>query len=387
MKTVHPLRVWTTATTQLARTARRMAALTMMVFPGSIMAAPGDYRVDTLVSGLTQPMSVAFLPGGDLLVTEKRGALRLIRNGRLIPQPVAVIDDVFDGAQGGLTDVVLHPKFGDNQLVYLAFSGGTAKANSTRVARGRLVDDRLRDFEEIFRARPEKDTGVHFGGRLAFRQDGTLSVTVGDGAQYREKAQDLSSLLGSVIRINEDGSIPADNPFVSRDNARDAIWSYGHRNPQGLVVDSKTGKVYATEHGPRGGDELNLIEPGNNYGWPLATHGVDYTGAAITPFTEYPGTVQPLTHWTPSLAPSGLALCRRCLWPAWEGDLFAGMLMGAQVQRVRLLPTGGVEREALFEDVGERIRDVRFGPDGALYLVTDNVEGRVLRITPVGGQE
>ena len=207
-------------------------------------------------------------------------------------------------------------------------------------------------------------------------------VTVGDGAQYREKAQDLTSMLGSVIRIDANGDVPADNPFVGRDDALPAIWSYGHRNPQGLVVDAGSGAVYATEHGPRGGDELNRLAPGNNYGWPLATHGVDYTGAAISPYTEYPGTVQPLTHWTPSLAPSGLALCRGCLWPGWEGDLFAGMLKGAQVQRVRLKADGTVEREALFEELGERIRDVRFGPDGALYLVTDHVEGRVLRVSP-----
>ncbi|MFA5547458.1 MAG: PQQ-dependent sugar dehydrogenase [Porticoccaceae bacterium] len=345
-------------------------------------SAADDPRVETWVEGLRQPYSIAFLPGGDLLVTEKSGALRLVRGGRLLAEPAAVMADIHTASQGGLTDVVLHPDFAANRLVYLAYSGGNARANGTRVARGELVGDRLVNLTEIFRARPDKDTGAHFGGRLAFLPDGTLLVTVGDGAQYREKAQDLTSMLGSVIRIDENGGVPADNPFVGRDDARAEIWSYGHRNPQGLVVDAKTGAVYATEHGPRGGDELNRLEPGNNYGWPLATHGVDYTGAAITPYTEYPGTVPPLTHWTPSLAPSGLAQCRGCLWPDWEGDLFAGMLKGTQVQRVRLGADGTVAREALFEDIGERIRDVRFGPDGALYLVTDNVAGRVLRITP-----
>ena len=240
----------------------------------------------------------------------------------------------------------------------------------------------LTELVEIFRASPEKDTAVHFGARLAFLADNSLLITVGEGAQYREKAQDLNSMLGKIIRIHDDGRVPTNNPFVNDGSALAAIWSFGHRNPQGLVVDSKTGDVFITEHGPRGGDELNRILPGKNYGWPLATYGIDYTGARITPFTEYPGTVQPITHWTPSLAPSGLALCRGCLWPEWEGDLFAGMLKGKQLQRVHLSADGTVQREGLFATLGERIRDVRFGADGALYLVTDNSRGRVLRITP-----
>ncbi|KJS07222.1 MAG: glucose dehydrogenase [Gammaproteobacteria bacterium BRH_c0] len=353
-----------------------------LVLAPVVHAQEKNYRVETLVEGLHSPYSLAFLPDGDMLVTEKSGTLRLIRNGTLVEQPVAQLPDVYSSGQGALTDVVPHPRFAQNRLVYLAYSGGTAKANSTRVVKARFVDDQLRDIEEIFRARPDKDTGAHFGARLVFLKDETLLITVGDGAQYREKAQDLSSMLGSIIRIGDDGSVPQDNPFVAREGAHPEIWSYGHRNPQGLIHDPLTDRVYATEHGPRGGDELNLIEAGNNYGWPLATYGVDYTGAAITPYQQYPGTVQPLTHWTPSLAPSGLAQCRSCLWPQWEGDIFAGMLMGAQVQRVRLLEGGEVEREGLFEEVGERIRDVRFGPDGALYLVTDNVDGRVLKVVP-----
>ena len=365
-----------------SRCRRWLVAAILPLAAWSLDATAAHYQVETLVSGLRQPYSIAFLPGGDLLVTEKTGALRLVRDGQLLAEPVAEIDNLFSGGQGGLTDVVLHPDFADNGLVYLAFSAGTAKVNGTRVVRGRLVDDHLDGIEEIFRAEPDKDTGVHFGARLAFMADGTLLVTVGDGAQYREKAQDLSSMLGSVIRIGDDGGIPTDNPFVNRADAKAAVWSYGHRNPQGIVVDSNNGKVYVTEHGPRGGDELNLVEPGANYGWPLATYGIDYTGAVISPYSEYPGTVQPLTHWTPSLAPSGLALCRSCLWPEWEGDLFAGMLKGTQVQRVQLADNGEIAREALFEEVGERIRDVRFGPDGALYLVTDNSDGRVLKVTP-----
>ena len=361
--------------------AHRWLALAALALATTSFAAD-HYRIETWVAGLRQPYSLAFLPGGDLLVAEKAGALRLVRDGRLQPEPAAVVEDIYSAGQGGLTDLVLHPDFAANGIVYLAYSGGDARANGTRVARGELVGDKLVNLTEIFRARPDKDTGAHFGARLAFLADGTLLVTVGDGAQYREKAQDLTSMLGSVIRIDANGDVPADNPFVGRDDALPAIWSYGHRNPQGLVVDAGSGAVYATEHGPRGGDELNRLAPGNNYGWPLATHGVDYTGAAISPYTEYPGTVQPLTHWTPSLAPSGLALCRGCLWPGWEGDLFAGMLKGAQVQRVRLKAVGTVEREALFEELGERIRAVRFGPDGALYLVTDHVEGRVLRVSP-----
>lgn len=358
------------------------AGIAALVMAATLQAQDTGYRVETLVDGLQSPFSIAFLTDGDMLVTEKSGALRLIRQGKLVPEPVAVLPDVYANGQGALTDVVPHPRFAQNRLVYLAFSAGTAKANGTRVVKARLVDDQLQDIEEIFRARPDKDTGAHFGARLAFLKDETLLITVGDGAQYREKAQDLGNMLGSIIRIGDDGSVPQDNPFVGREGALPEIWSYGHRNPQGIVVDPVTGRVYATEHGPRGGDELNLVKAGKNYGWPLATYGVDYTGAAITPYQQYPGTEQPLTYWTPSLAPSGLALCRSCLWPQWEGDIFAGMLMGTQVQRVRLLDNGKVEREGLFEEVGERIRDVRFGPDGALYLVTDNAKGRVLRVVP-----
>lgn len=359
-----------------------IAAVITATLSAGPQARQADYRVETLVEGLNHPYSLAFLPQGDMLVTEKSGALRLIRQGTLVPEPVAVLPDVYDKGQGALTDVVVHPRFAENQLVYLAYSAGSAKANGTKVVKGRFIDDQLQDIEAIFRARPDKDTGAHFGARMVFLKDETLLITVGDGAQYREKAQDLSSMLGSIIRIGDDGSVPRDNPFVGRTDALPEIWSYGHRNPQGIIHDPQADRVYSTEHGPRGGDELNLVEAGKNYGWPLATYGVDYTGAAISPYQEYQGTEQPLTHWTPSLAPSGLAQCRSCQWPQWEGDIFAGILKGTQVQRVRLLDNGEVEREGLFEEVGERIRDVRFGPDGALYLVTDNVKGRVLKVVP-----
>lgn len=340
------------------------------------------FVVEDFITDLRQPYSLAFLPTGEVLVTEKAGKLRLFKEGRLLTQSISGVPAVYDQAQGGLIDVVPHPDYAKNGWLYLAYSGGDRHNNSTRVVRGRLTGLALTELEEVFRALPEKDTAVHYGARLAFMADNNLLVTVGEGAQYREKAQDLGSMLGKIARIQDDGRVPSDNPFVHDDSVLPAIWSYGHRNPQGLIVDSKTGAVFVTEHGPRGGDELNQIHPGDNYGWPLATYGIDYTGARITPYTEYPGTVQPITHWTPSLAPSGLAMCRDCLWPEWEGDLFAGMLKGRQLQRLSLQEDGSASREPLFEGLGERIRDVRFGPDGALYLVTDNNPGRVLRITP-----
>ena len=277
---------------------------------------------------------------------------------------------------------LLSPDFENNQLVFLAYACGTASANHLCVARGQLQAEALTEVVEIFRAKPAKEGSAHYGGRMAWLPDGTLIVTLGDGFDYREQAQNLSSHLGKIVRLNPDGSVPADNPFVGREGALPEIYSYGHRNVQGLVFDSVENVLIAHEHGPRGGDEINIIEPGHNYGWPVITHGIDYTGAMITPFVEREGMEQPLLHWTPSIAPSGMTRYRGVLFPDWQGNLLVGALADKSVHRVTLEAGDASDVESLFEAMGERIRDVATGPDGAVYLLTDSADGRILRILP-----
>jgi glucose/arabinose dehydrogenase len=357
----------------------------------ALLAAPGPaqepaYRIETLAEGLHAPWGMAFLSDGDILVTEKATAeLRLVRNGALVPEPIAgVPDDVFGGGQGGLLDVASHPDFANNGLVYLTYSWGDAEANGTRVARARFDGTALTGLEPIFTASPLKDTNIHYGGRMAFLPDGTFLLTVGEGFQYREQAQMPTSLLGKIVRLNDDGSIPRNNPFVDQPPARPEIWTLGHRNEQGLAVDRDTGAVWETEHGPWGGDELNLIEKGKNYGWPVITWGRDYNGARISPFREYEGMEQPKVDWTPVIAASGLAVYRGALFPQWDGDILAGGLGARAVVRVEVAADGTArEAERLFGELGERIRDVRVGPDGAIYLLTDDyVNGKLYRVTP-----
>lgn len=276
-------------------------------------------------------------------------------------------------------DVALDPNFSENRLVYLTYSFGNNYENLTRVARARFEDHALHDLEVIFSARPAKSGGFHFGSRLLFLPDGSLLITVGEGANP-ENAQNMSRHLGKILRIMPDGSPATDNPFQARVDAAQEIYSYGHRNPQGIAMHPTTGKIYATEHGPRGGDELNLIEPGKNYGWPVATYGYEYHGPRVSEHTEVEGTVQPLVVWTPCIAPSGLAFYTGDAFPEWKGDLFAGGLVLKQVRRVKFDGDKIIGDETLqFE---ERIRDVRQGPDGYLYVLTDERNGRLLRIEP-----
>jgi glucose/arabinose dehydrogenase len=349
---------------------------------GTLAAQAAGYRIQTLAEGLEHPWSLAFLPDGRMLVSERPGRLRVIMDGELLPAPVAGVPAVYAASQGGLLEVLPDPGFADNGLLYLSFAHGTPRANATRVVRARLDGMTLHAVEPIFTARPGKRTPVHYGGRMAFLPDGTLVIGLGDGFDYREQAQRLDSHLGKIVRIRPDGSVPDDNPFVGRADALPEIWSLGHRNVQGLVYDAERGALFSHEHGPRGGDELNRIVPGGNYGWPLATHGVDYTGARITPFTEYPGTQAPLWQWTPSIAPAGLARYDGDLFPHWRGDLFVAALAARQVRRLRLHGDAVIEEETLFAELGERLRDVRAGPDGALYLLTDSPRGRLLRVRP-----
>ncbi len=355
---------------------------------GSALAAHGqptlppasDVTAETVAEGLAWPWGLAFLPDGGMLVTERPGRLRRVGADGTVSEPLRGIPEVAYGGQGGLLDVLPHPDFAANALIYLSYSHGTLNSNATRIARARLGDAGLEGLEVIFTVEPEKDTPQHYGGAMAWLPDGTLLLTTGDGFDHREQAQDPASMLGKTIRIAADGSIPADNPFVGRDDAAAAVWTWGHRNPQGLAVDPATGRVYQHEHGPRGGDELNLLEPGSNYGWPAATYGIDYSGAYVSPFQTLPGMREPLTYWVPSIAPSGLAIYRGSRHPEWDGDLFLGALVDREVRRVDMEDGQVVGQQSMLGELGERIRDVVLGPDGHLYVLTDSAEGRILRI-------
>lgn len=340
------------------------------------------YAYETVAEGLDHPWGLVFLPEGAMLVTERPGRLRIIRDGVLDATPIAGVPEVLAESQGGLLDIALHPDYAENRLVYLTYSHGTFAANGTRLARARFSGTALENLEVLYTANPLKRGAAHFGGRLAFGSASTLFMTLGDGFDFREDAQRLSTDLGSILRLNDDGSVPVDNPFVGREDAHGAIWSFGHRNVQGIAVDSRSGRVYAHEHGPRGGDELNLIRRGLNYGWPVITYGVDYSGALISPFTDRPGMEQPLKYWTPSIAPSGLALYEGEAFADWNGDLLVAALVPGDVRRIDLDAGRILGEEILFDELGERIRDVRVGPDGAIYLLTDNTEGRILRVVP-----
>lgn len=339
-------------------------------------------QVQVMASGLDHPWSLAFLPAGDVLVTERAGRLwRLVAGGQ--KRAISGVPGVRLASQGGLFDVVLHPKFADNQLIYLSYAAGEKGANFTRVTRARLDGDRLVETKIIFQVSPAKDTPVHFGGRMAFLSDGSLALTTGDGFDYREQAQRLQSGLGKIMRMADDGRPLAGNPFVGKSGAQPHIWSYGHRNPQGIAVDPANGRLWAHEHGPQGGDELNLIQKGGNYGWPVATKGLDYSGATISPFQTYPGMVDGRAVWVPSIAPSGLAVYRGALWPKWQGSLILGALAHQHVRRVDVDDGGRVVgQERIFPTIKARIRDVRVAPDGAVWLTTDEDAGKVLRVTP-----
>ena len=340
-----------------------------------------EYRIDTVASGLEHPWSIAFLPDGRILVTERAGRLRVIDGERLLETPVAGVPESFVRSQGGLFAVLPDPDFGENGVIYLSQAHGTPQSNTTRLLRGRLEGMELRDVEMLFEAQPRRSNPVHFGGRMALLPDGTLVLGLGDAFDDREDAQRLDSHTGSIVRLHRNGRVPADNPFVGQPDARPEIYSYGHRNVQGIVFDEETGVLWSHEHGPRGGDELNIIEPGVNYGWPVVSHGIDYSGARITPYTSLPGMRDPVRHWTPAIAPSGMTLYRGELFPEWRGSLLISSLVQRHVRLLTLDGTRVTGEERLFAEVGERIRDVQSGPDGSIYLLTDKPDGRVLRVT------
>lgn len=356
-----------------------LRVLLLCLLVNSATAMP--YTIEPLADGLSHPWALAFLPNGDLLVTERSGQLRRISNGKLQQQTIGNVPEVYVAAQGGLLDIILDPEFDTSHRLFLSFSTGSKSANTIEVVSARLEGDRLEDVSSIFKASPSRDTPHHFGGRLALMPDQTLLVSVGDGFNFREKAQFLDNHLGKVIRINQDGSVPADNPFIDRQDALPEIWTYGHRNPQGLLV-ADDGAVWLHEHGPRGGDELNRMAPGKNYGWPAITHGVDYSGALVSPFTEAPGMEQPVVYWVPSIAPAGFCEYQGEAFPEWRGNLFIAALAEKSVRRLVVEDGQVVSQELLFTELEQRIREVKAGPDGKLYLLTDSDEGQVLRVSP-----
>ncbi|OAB58869.1 glucose sorbosone dehydrogenase [Phormidium willei BDU 130791] len=339
-----------------------------------------DWQPTTIIDNLEHPWGLAWLQDGTLLITERPGRLRLVRDGVLDPTPVSGVPEVLALNQGGLLDIAVHPRFEENALIYLTYSDGTPDANQVQVARGELQENRLENVEVIFEVSSSKTEGQHFGSRMAWLPDETLLVSIGDGGNppleldgelIRTQAQNRDSHLGSIVRLNDDGSIPEDNPWVGDADSNPAIWSYGHRNIQGLAVDSQTGEIWSTEHGARGGDELNRIEKGENYGWPLVTHSEEYTGGAISDRQTHPDMVDPEVVWTPAIAPSGLTI--------YHGDLLAGGLVSQAVHHIQLDESGQVTDQRAIA-IGQRVRDVREGPDGHLYVLTDAPQGQLIRL-------
>ena len=348
------------------------------------------YKITTITEGLERPWGMAWLPDGSILITERPGRLRIFRNGKLELEPISGVPEVFAVNQGGLLDISLHPNFAENRLVYFAYSHGTNQANRTKVARAIFNGNALENWEEIFAVSPPKPSGQHFGSRIIWLPDNTMLVSIGDGGNppiklngeyIRNQAQNLNSHLGSVVRLNDDGSIPADNPFVGNADANDAIWSYGHRNIQGMTIDPISNRIWATEHGSRGGDELNLMQVGKNYGWPEVSYSDEYTGGRVSEISSRPDVPEPKIVWTPSIAPSGLAFYYSDQLPQWQGDLFAGGLVSRDVRRIDLDGMGNVLGEESIE-IGQRVRDVRQGSDGRIYILTDEQNGHLIKIEP-----
>ena len=350
----------------------------------------GLVTVSTLADGLRNPWAMTFLPGGkDMLVTERPGNLRLVNAEGKVGPPISGVPKVWAEGQGGLLDVVLSPEFGKDRTVYLSFAeeGSDGKAG-TAVGRGQLTEDRARleNFTVIFRQQPKLSVGNHFGSRLVFDRDGYLFIALGENNQ-RPTAQDLDKLQGKIVRILPDGEVPKDNPFVGKDNVRPEIWSFGHRNQQGAALNPWTGKLWTHEHGPRGGDEVNIVQPGKNYGWPIATHGINYS---LLPIPEaegkhVDGMVDPLHVWEKSPGISGMAFYDNPTFKAWDHNLFIGALVSQELIRLQLDGDKVVHEERLLGDLKVRIRDVRVGPDGYLYVLTDAKDGQLLKVGLSGG--
>lgn len=370
---------------------RQLSVLTLLLIATSTFAVDfttekANVRVVPIVQGLEHPWSIAFLPDGQMLVTERPGRMRIVAANGSLSAPIAGVPEVFVQRQGGLLDVVLDPDYATNGWIYFSYAEPRGEGtNATAVARAKLSGSTLEGLEVIFRQQPAVESTSHFGSRMTFGPDGRLFVTLGERSakHFIERAQQLENHFGKIVRIERDGGSPADNPFVEKKGAKPEIWSYGHRNPQGIAIHPETGELWSSEHGPKGGDELNVVRPGRNYGWPVITYGVAYSGDSIGEGTEKPGMEQPLHYWVPSIGTCGLAFYTSDRIPGWKGSVFVGGLVSKELTRLEM--DGEIVRheERLFGDLNERIRDVRQGPDGNLYLLTDSPQGRLLRVEPL----
>ena len=340
------------------------------------------YIVEAVAENLDHPWSIAFLPDNTYLISLPSGSLHRLSEDGVLGPGISGLPNTYSQGQGGFFDVVLDPNFTNNQRIYLSRAAGTAKSNTTEVISGRLLNNTLLAVKTVFSIHPTKDTALHYGGRLAFLNDGTLLLTSGEAYKYRTAAQNPFSQLGKVVRFNSDGSVPSDNPHADGKKADPYIFTLGHRNPQGLFIDPSNETIYLHEHGAKGGDEVNILKAGENYGWPATTHGVNYSGTIISRFESLPDKEDPIHVWVPSIAPSGLTLYRGIQFPNWDNSLFIGALASREVRRLQLENGKIISEEALFTEIKERIRDIRTGPDGYLYILTDSPQGKVLRIRP-----
>ena len=360
-----------------------LAAATSATQAETFRTEKHEVRVVTVAKGLSHPWGLAFLPDGRMLVTERPGRMRIVAmDGRVSP-PLAGVPEVYARGQGGLLDVALHPDFARNRLVYFSYAEPGPGGAGTAAAMARLSDDgaRLENLKVVFRQQPKSEGGNHFGSRLVFARDGRLFITIGERYQM-ELAQDISVNRGQVIRIEADGRIPADNPFVNRNGARPEIWSYGHRNPQGAALHPQTGKLWTVEHGPAGGDEVNIPLPGRNYGWPVIGYGNHYNGRPIGVGTHKEGMEQAVYYWNPAIAPSGMDFYTGDKFPGWRGNMLIAVLKEQMLVRLELSGEKVVREERMLRGIGDRLRHVRTGPDGYVYLLTDESDGRILRLEP-----
>jgi glucose/arabinose dehydrogenase len=360
-----------------------LLACTSLAHAQTFKSSAGDIKVDTVAGGRVHPWALAFLPDGRMLVTERPGRLRIVTPDGRLSAPLAGLPKVSASGQGGLLDVALDRSFAQNRTIYFCFAEPVSGGARTALARATLANDRLNGIKTIFHQEGPLSSGYHYGCRIAQSSDNNLFLTQGEHSTQRDEAQNLRNHLGKIVRIAPDGSVPRDNPFAGRNDAKPEIWSYGHRNAQGAAIHPATGKLWEHEHGARGGDEVNVPQPGKNYGWPVISQGVNYDGSPIgSGKAEMAGMEQPIKYWVPSIAPSGMAFYTGDLFPGWKGSLFVGALAGKLLVRLSLDGEKVTGEERMLQGLGERIRDVRAGPDGAIYLVTDNSAGRILRVTP-----